>query len=474
MVFSSMEFLFRFIPVFFLLYFATRPQYRNVTLLIGSLVFYAYGEPMYILLMVLSIFVNHFVSQRIYQCHLEQERTGQDLQKRRKLWLAGAMVYNFGMLFVFKYLNFFIGICNQLLGEERIPEVSLTLPLGISFYTFQMASFVIDVYRREYVVQKSIINFATYVSMFPQLIAGPIVNYREVQAQLVKRDVEFRGIEWGVTIFVMGLSYKVLLANKIASLWNDVQTVGVYGINTPTAWLGSWGYSMQIFFDFFGYSLMAIGLGRIMGFNFPVNFNNPYCAKSATEFWRKWHITLGRWFREYVYIPLGGNRKGAARMVGNLFVVWALTGLWHGANWNFIIWGLFFFVILMVEKFFLLSHLQKSRFLGHLYMLILIPISWTIFNITDLPALGTYLCRMFGIPLAGSVVTHGMEQFLELLLTYGWLLAVCVVGCTPLPLRWVKKYYRTWPCKLVLLVLFWLSVYQIAKGSNNPFLYFRF
>lgn len=474
MVFSSMEFLFRFLPVFLIAYFITKPKYRNVTLLCGSLVFYAYGEPIYILLMVFSIYVNHFMARRIYQYHILEEKSGSDCQQERKKWLAGTLVYNFGMLFLFKYLNFFIDIFNDVVGSRVISEVPLTLPLGISFYTFQMASYVIDVYHKEYVVGKNIINFATYVSMFPQLIAGPIVNYREVEPQLKYREVEFRGIEWGVTIFVMGLSYKVLLANKIASLWNDVQTIGVYGINTPTAWLGSWGYSMQIFFDFFGYSLMAIGLGRILGFNLPVNFNNPYCAKSATEFWRKWHITLGRWFREYVYIPLGGNRKGTLRMVLNLFVVWALTGLWHGANWNFIIWGIFFFVILMIEKFGMLKYLQKSRVISHLYMLILIPVSWTIFNITDLPSLGLYLGRMFGVPLEGSVVVNGMAKFLQLLGNYWWLLILCIICCTPLPLKLIKRYYKTWICKLILLGLFWFSVYQIALGSNNPFLYFRF
>ncbi len=466
MVFSSIEFLFRFLPIFLICYFLTPNKYRNVTLLSGSLLFYAYGEPVYVLLMLFSIYINFILARTMAIANDERQGKG-------KPFMVIAITYDISMLFVFKYFGFFANTINSLLGKEFLPELSLTLPLGISFYTFQIISYVADVYCKRVEMRGSILNFATYVSMFPQLIAGPIVNFKEVEENLKERKVNYRYIEWGTCLFIMGLSYKVLLANKIGSLWNDIQTVGVLGINTPMAWLGSWGYSMQIYFDFFGYSLMAVGLGRILGFHLPSNFDNPYCVKSATSFWRKWHITLGRWFREYVYIPLGGNRKGKPRMIFNLFVVWVLTGLWHGANWNFIIWGVFFFVILMAEKVLLLKPLEKSRILGHIYMLVLIPVSWTIFNITNLNELIKYLSRMFGIGMEGSMPVDS-GKFFELAGTYGWLLVICIICCTPYPLRLLKILHRNIICKLLLLALFWICVYELLKGGSNPFLYFRF
>lgn len=475
MVFSSMEFLFRFLPIFLVAYFLTKKAYRNITLLIGSLIFYAYGEPVYVLLMIGSILVNHFIARRIQRFHSIEKASGIDCSFERKAWLVAALVIDFGLLFLFKYVNFFIGVANNIAGRQLIKEVALTLPLGISFYTFQITSYIIDVYRKKIVVLKSSICFATYVCMFPQLIAGPIINYPEIRPEMQGiRKANLKQIEWGVTEFIVGLAYKVLLANKIASLWNDVQMAGAYGINTATAWLGSWGYSMQILFDFMGYSLMAMGLGAIMGFRFPVNFKDPYCAVSMTDFWRRWHITLGRWFREYVYIPMGGNRKGFVRMVWAMFVVWVLTGLWHGADWNFLIWGLFLFAVLFVEKLFLGKVLDKVKILGHLYMLFMIPLSWTIFNISKLDQLKVYLKRMFGMHIDGSVVIDGMARFKDLLGTYWWLLLICVVCCTPLPYKLICRFYRNYICKIILLVLFWYSVYQIALGGNNPFLYFRF
>ena len=469
-----MEFLFRFLPLFLLIYFVTKPKYRNVVLLLGSLVFYAYGEPIYVFLMMFSIIFNYSVARRIKRFYDIEVYSEIDCSFERNCWLAVAMVFDFGMLFIFKYINFFIEIINTAAGTKIFDSVAITLPLGISFYTFQITSYIFDVYRLKYQADKSIIKFGTYVSMFPQLIAGPIVNYDEVKPELDHREVKADDIERGATLFVLGLAYKVLLANKIASLWNDVQTVGPYGINTVTAWLGSWGFSMQLFFDFFGYSLMAIGLGRILGFKFPTNFKNPYCATSSTDFWRRWHITLSRWFREYVYIPLGGNRKGQKRMILNTFIVWLLTGLWHGADWNFIIWGMFFFVLLTVEKLFLLDKLERHAILSHIYMLIVIPVSWTIFNISDLPTLGNYIKRLFFLPVKGSVKIDTFPKFLELFGTYWWLLAICAICCTPIPIRLLKRFYKTWVCKILMLALFWLSVYQIASGANNPFLYFRF
>ena len=473
MVFSSIAFIMYFMPVFFLVYYILPASYKNAWLFLASLGFYYYGvrgNPGYLLLMIMSVVVN-FVAGKL----IEAQKT----KRARKAWLLVGIVYDLGWLILFKYLGFLIENLNALFGamhvKVQLETWNLILPIGISFYTFQIISYLVDVYRRETKAEKSLISLGTYLCMFPQLIAGPIVSFSEVKDDLHKqRKISLPKIEWGTTIFVLGLAYKVLLANKIASLWNTVMTAGVMGIHPLTAWLGSWGFSMQLFFDFFGYSLMAIGLGRILGFKFPTNFKNPYCATSSTDFWRRWHITLSRWFREYVYIPLGGNRKGQKRMILNTFIVWLLTGLWHGADWNFIIWGMFFFVLLTVEKLFLLDKLERHAILSHIYMLIVIPVSWTIFNISDLPTLGNYIKRLFFLPVKGSVKIDTFPKFLELFGTYWWLLAICAICCTPIPIRLLKRFYKTWVCKILMLALFWLSVYQIASGANNPFLYFRF
>ncbi len=473
MVFSSLEFLFRFLPVFLIAYIFVKKEYRLYVILAGSLVFYAWGEPLYIFLMLFSIIVNHYIAKEIYE-RRRSVRSKKEKKQKTKWLLVLAVVIDFGMLFIFKYLGFFCSIINSIAGKDVLPILSPTLPLGISFYTFQIMSYVIDVYRGRYKVGKSMINFATYVCMFPQLIAGPIVNYSEVMKSMKDRRLKPKAVESGVTIFVLGLMYKVLLANSIASLWNDVQTIGPYGINTITAWMGSWGFSFQLYFDFWGYSLMAIGLGKILGFKFPQNFKEPYSATSATEFWRRWHITLGRWFREYLYIPLGGNRKGPVRLVINTFVVWFLTGLWHGANWNFIIWGLFFFVVLMLEKFIYLEKLNSNKWAGHVYMLFIIPLSWTIFNITDLKTLGLYLRKMFFIPLPDAPKLDTMNKFVTLFGKYWWMLLICAFFATPYPMMLIKKYRDTLVFKGILLVVFWLAVYRMAQGMDNPFLYFRF
>lgn len=459
MVFSSIEFIFRFLPILLVVYYAFVPKWRNVALFIGSILFYAFGEPLYVFVMLISIAINYRISLH--------------LKGNRKL-LIFAMTYNFGLLFVFKYLGFVIRNINFIASGELIPNIELFLPLGISFYTFQIASYMIDVYRGTYEASKQWLHFATYISMFPQLVAGPIVQFPEVAGKLQKRTISFDEIETGVAQFVIGLSYKVLIANKIASLWNSVLTIGPKGVDTATAWLGAWGYSMQIYFDFFGYSLMAIGLGHMLGFHLPENFKNPYCVTSMTEFWRTWHITLGRWFREYVYIPLGGSRNGTVRMIKSMLIVWLLTGIWHGADWNFIIWGLGLGVILIIERFFLKKYLDKYHFLGHVYMLLLIPISWTVFNISDLGTLGLYLMRMLHLPIAGDVAVHGTDKLFSLLQTYWWLLAIAIFCCTKYPMQWFEKYKEKLIVKVILFGLFWFSVYQLSQGQNNPFLYFRF
>ena len=473
MVFSSLEFLFRFFPVFIIAYILVKEEYRLYVILAGSLVFYSFGEPLYIFLMLFSIVVNHYIAGAIYK---RRQIVGSEKEKRAKAkgLVVFATIINIGLLFIFKYLGFFFSIINGIAGSDVLPKVELTLPLGISFYTFQIMSYIFDVYRGKYKVGKSIINFATYVSMFPQLIAGPIVTYDEVMENMRDRRLKPKLVENGVTLFILGMMYKVLLANNIASLWNDVQTAGVYGINTLTAWMGSWGFSFQLYFDFMGYSLMAIGLGKIMGFKFPMNFKEPYSALSATEFWRRWHITLGRWFREYVYIPLGGNRKGPARLVLNTFIVWFLTGLWHGANWNFIIWGMFFFVLLMIEKFLILDKLEGNRIAGHIYMMFIIPLSWTIFNITDLKTLKLYIMKMFFIPLPDAPKLDTMSKFATLLGRYWWMLLICAIFSTPYPMMLIKRYKDTFIFKLLLVAGFWYAVYNMSLGMDNPFLYFRF
>lgn len=464
MVFSSLEFLFWFMPVFLVLYFITPKNYRNYILLAASLFFYAYGEPLYLVLMLASIVVNYILARFMVKSNHTVSR----------LIFISALLLDFGTLFIFKYYDFFASNINNCLGYAHIPILNLTLPLGISFYTFQITSYMIDVYRGKYDVETNIINFASYVSMFPQLIAGPIVNYDEVRESLNDRQIRYSSIERGVQIFIIGLCYKVLLANNISSLWNDVNTIGPYGINTPLAWFASWGYSMQLYFDFFGYSLMAIGLGRIIGFKFPKNFNNPYMAVSLTDFWRRWHITLSRWFKEYVYIPMGGNRCSVSRHIFNLLLVWLLTGLWHGADWNYVLWGLCTFAVLIIEKYALHKVLDKSRILGHCYMLILIPVLWTIFNVNDLNFLGLYLKKMFFIPLNGYTAANTMTTFVYMVKKYWWMFIACVICATPYPMRFFVKYSKTFLCKVIFFGLFWLCAYELVFGSNNPFLYFRF
>ena len=373
---------------------------------------------------------------------------------------------------LFKYWDFTAENINQLTGGDYVPLLSLALPLGISFYTFQMLSYQIDCYTGKIKQRARLTEFAAYVSMFPQLIAGPIVRYEEIAERMRARKVRIRDLENGLKLFTVGLGLKVLLANQIGTLWNTIMTAGAGSLHASVAWLGAVAYSFQIYFDFWGYSVMAMGLGKMLGFRIPRNFNNPYAAKSVSEFWRRWHMTLGSWFKEYVYIPLGGNRKGAVRTVCNLFVVWALTGLWHGASWNFVLWGILFFLLLAIEKRSYGKWMEKTKVLGHVYLLILIPVTWVIFAITDIRQLGAYLANMIGVH--GTEILVGAEQFIRYLREYGILLAACILFATSYPGRWYHKWKDRWFAVLILLVIFWLSVHEIIVGSNNPFLYFRF
>lgn len=463
MLFSSLEFVFRFLPLFFLCYLVMPKQGRNFVLFLGSLIFYAIGEPIYIFLMLGSILLNYGAAWGMTRA---KRRAG------RRFWLVSALLVDLGALFVFKYFDFFAANVNALLGADVIPLLELPLPLGISFYTFQIISYVADLYTGAILSPGNFLSFGTYVCMFPQLIAGPIVQYREVSEQLKERPFHARQVEQGLELFCLGLGAKVLLANKISIFWNQVQGIGFSSISTPVAWMGAAAFSFEIYFDFWGYSLMAMGLGRMMGFSIPRNFSVPYMAQSATDFWRRWHMTLGRFFREYVYIPLGGNRRGRFRTVLNLFLVWAFTGLWHGASWNFVVWGLGFFVLLVLEKNFYGAFLERHGFFGHLYLWILIPVSWMVFEITDFSELTVYLKQLVGIHAEPVMVSA--EQLLRYLQQYGWLFAVCALCATWFPVRLYRKLRETWWLVLICLGIFWLSVYELSQGGANPFLYFRF
>lgn len=473
MAFTSLAFIFHFLPIFLLVYYIIKPRYRNVVLLMGSLVFYACGNPYYLLLLAISVLVNYFYANRIYTLNEYSKQNGTDTKAARTVWLISALIFNIGLLFAFKYVPFCISIINTI-WNLKLGAPVLGLPLGISFYTFQMISFVMDINRAKYNERIRFIDYATYATMFPQITSGPITRYSDISRELISyRYVSLSGLERGITYFAIGMGYKVLIADKIAALWNDIWRVGALGIDAATAWLGAWGYSFEIYFDFAGYSLMAIGVASMLGFTLPTNFDEPYSTKSMTSFWRKWHITLGAWFRDYLYIPMGGNRVGTFRLVINLFVVWVLTGIWHGASYNFLIWGLFLFVIMVLEKYLLYRRLESSKVLGHIYMFILIPVSWTIFNISNPSELYTYLCRMFMIPIQGTV-DAGFQKFLDLISTYWWMLIICIVFATPYPMRFINRYKKSILLKIALLAVLWFSIYQLAISVSNPFIYFAF
>lgn len=471
MVFSSLTFLFAFLPIFLVLYYCSPAKYRNGLLFMGSLVFYGIGEPLYLCLIICSVLVNLGIGLLIDR---SERLSG------KRLWLITGLLYNFGLLFFFKYTNFFLENINGVLrlchSSTQLKLLELTLPLGISFYTFQIVSYIVDVYRGKVEADHSVISLGAYLCMFPQLIAGPIVVYSDVRRELHKRTITIHNLDDGLKTFILGLGFKVLLANRVGTLWNEVCTIGFESISTPLAWLGSLAYSMQLYFDFCGYSLMAIGLGRMLGFTIPENFHHPYLSRSVTDFWRRWHITLGAWFREYVYIPLGGNRKGRIRTVVNLGIVWLLTGFWHGAAWNFILWGVFIFLLEILEKNLLLPVLNHksiaAHIFSHIYMILYILVSWTIFAISDFHQLAMYLARMF--PFFDMGHTLNPYDFVKYLTDYGILLICCILFCTAGP----EKLYHRFKNKLggivIALVIFWYSVYYLAIGMNNPFLYFRF
>lgn len=466
MVFSSTIFLCVYLPLVLLGYYICPKKGRNLFLLIASLVFYAWGEPKYVFLMIFSILVNYIFGR------LMDKNRGR--QKRMKLLLVLSVVIDIGLLSVFKYTDFIITNVNVIFGSS-FDLLNIALPIGISFYTFQAMSYTIDVYRNDVRVQKNLIDFGMYITMFPQLIAGPIVRYADVQDQLAERSVTTADFSEGVMRFVVGLGKKVLLANQMGAVWSEIYALGG-DVSALMAWTGAIAYTFQIYFDFSGYSDMAIGLGRMFGFKFPENFRYPYQSVSITDFWRRWHITLSTWFKEYLYIPLGGNRCGLARQALNLLIVWSLTGFWHGAGWNFVMWGLYYFVILFIEKLFLLKALDKlPKLFRHVYALLLIVIGWVIFASDDVGVLLPYLGSMFG----ANGAVGGMDVYT--LFTKAVLLIICCVASTELPKRLflsatgAMNEKAAFTIKSVMTIaLLALSMILLIGDSYNPFLYFRF
>ncbi len=464
MVFSSLVFLFAYLPITLLIYYLVPRQGRNIFLFIINLVFYGWGEPTLVLLMVFNIFFNYMGGWLV-------DKYRQDA-KKKKLFLILTCILDIGILAVFKYTGMITETLN-LLPFLNIPSLEISLPIGISFYTFQTMSYVIDVYRDDAPVSKNFINFGTYVALFPQLIAGPIVRYKDVAYQLTHRRETLDQFTTGVKLFMVGLGKKVLIANQMGNL-----TTSVFATTDENGVLGTWigiiAYTFQIYFDFSGYSDMACGLGNMLGFEFLKNFNYPYISKSITEFWRRWHISLSTWFKEYVYIPLGGNRKGTKRQIINLLIVWGLTGLWHGASWNFLLWGLYFGLLLILEKFVLKKLLDKlPSVIQHIYSLFFVIIGWGIFYFTDIKQLGSFFADLFNFSngIIGS-------QALTLLLSYLPILIVAAIASTPLGSKIYNRFKDTksiWiPEVLFCVIILAISTASLVNQSYNPFLYFRF
>ncbi len=461
MVFSSIIFLFIYLPCVLFLYYITPRKGRNLLLFIVNLFFYGWGEPKLIVLMLISTLVNYISGLLIGRMKNEDGSN----TKSAKAVLVISIIINIGLLGYFKYAGFIGNILHFKVGD-------IPLPIGISFYTFQTMSYTIDVYRNDAHTQKNFITFGTYVSLFPQLIAGPIVRYRDVEEQLIERHENLEQFTAGVKIFMIGLCKKVLLANQMGRLWDIMRE------DAGTGWLGAWigiiGYTLQIYFDFCGYSEMAIGLGKMFGFDFLINFDYPYISKSITEFWRRWHISLSTWFKEYIYIPLGGNRKGLPRQIFNMFVVWTLTGIWHGANYNYILWGLYFFLLLVLEKSFLLNWLKKMpAVLSHIYALFLITFGWVIFYFEDMGELRSYLGRMFIIN--NGFVSH---DCLVTITAYLPLIAAAVFACTPggkkLYSKVEKKSWSWIPDTVLCMLGLIVCTASLVSSGYNPFLYFKF
>lgn len=470
MLFSSITFLFIFLPLTLLLYYLVPFRMKNYVMLAASLIFYAWGEPVYIILMILSIILNYFCGQDIYE--------KRDNARAMKMSLMFGVVMNLLILGFFKYYGLLMDTINAILPID-IPYRVLALPIGISFYTFQAMSYLIDVYRKEVKPQENVLYFALYISMFPQLIAGPIVRYIDIEEQLKERSINSTKFGEGAMYFIRGLAKKVVLANTFGSVYEQVAAMQMGSFSTLTAWVGAIAYAFQIYFDFGGYSDMAIGLGKMFGFEFLPNFNYPYIAKSITDFWRRWHISLSTWFREYVYIPLGGNRCTPSRHILNLLIVWMLTGLWHGAQWNFMFWGLYYGVILILEKYLWGSKIEKlPSAVQHIYSFVLVLFGWVFFFSPTLGYAGQYLKVMFGIGAKGIFDKQGFFMIFT-----NWLLIViAILASAPRGYKLLKKITGCWQSEevrtivtcAVYIAMFLLCIAFLVTETYNPFLYFRF
>ena len=386
------------------------------------------------------------------------------------------LIYNFGLLVFFKYTNFFIENINALLTAThiQIPTISVIMPLGISFYTFQVVSYLVDVYRGEQRPVKNIINLGVYIAMFPQVTSGPIGLYSELEPTLLRRHCSVLNLESGLKTFILGMGAKMLLANPMGTLWAGMSRYGYETLSCPYAWLGAFGYSFQLYFDFAGYSLMAMGLGQMLGLYVPRNFDHPYISGSMAEFWRRWHMTLGRWFKKYLYFPLGGSRCSFAKTIRNTFVVWAFTGLWHGASWNFVLWGLIFFVLLTIERLGLGKLLAKTKVLKHIYVIFLIPLTWVVFALPNMQDIATYFSRLFPFFADDTASFVNTKDVVRALHDYWYLLIASVVFCLPFPSRWYEKHKNSKLVILGLVLIYLMSVYKMQTQTSNPFLYYQF
>lgn len=468
MVFSSLLFIFLFMPLTILLYYISPKPWRNLILLIASLIFYAWGEPVYIGIMIFST-VFDYANGILIDKYRERKGAARAI-------IIGSIVINLGILCFFKYYGFFVDNINGLFNLN-IQRMNLPLPVGISFYTFQTMSYTIDVYLGNVPVQKNIINFGTFVTMFPQLVAGPIVKYGDIQKQLDNRRESLGMFGEGVEVFISGLAKKVLLANNIGILWSQIKAMPMQELSVVSAWIGIIAFTFQIYFDFSGYSDMAIGLGKMFGFDLMKNFDYPYTSKSVTEFWRRWHISLGSWFREYVYIPLGGNRCKISKQLRNLFVVWFLTGFWHGANWNFILWGLYYGTILTIEKFLLKDWLKKIPGLfTHLYTMVIVIIGWVFFECESITQGMKFIKVMFGLGGNAFVDRAGVYYIYTNMLLF----VVLIICSTPIlkkaisRIRERMKIAGSMIVPVMYFILIFLSTAYLVNESYNPFLYFRF
>ena len=457
LVFSSPEFLFRYLPVFLLLFFLCPQKKRTGFLFFGSLFLYALAQPDYAFLLLGMCGMNYLFGLSLKK-RTAQEADAQKEERRRKGLLFLAVACNLSLLVYFKLSNVF--------------DRSFLLPLGISFYTFKSVSYLIDVYRTQVDAERSFFAFGAYLCLFPQVVSGPIMRFSEAADGLRSRYNFWERVEDGLKWMVAGLAAKILIADRLAILWNDIQTIGLESISTPLAWLGAFGYSLQLYFDFAGYSMMAAGMGEMIGLPFLKNFDFPYASRSVSEFYRRWHMTLGSWFRDYVYIPLGGNRRGKKRTVCNLLLVWLLTGFWHGNGLHFVLWGLLLGLLVVLEKLWLGGILKKHPLLAHLYVLLVIPLTWMVFALPSLSQIGVYFCRLF--PFWGKGIAVNPMDFAKELRMFAPTFCAAALFCIPAAGRWFSRHKKDLPVVIALTVVFWVCVYQMVNMTENPFLYANF